>query len=94
MTVKDNSQVKIDSQVEVIAIGTDKHVPIPEFYEETIEVIDRELPGTVKDSQHITKAHWYNFERLPQDRFTFRNCTNVQRRVRCVLPRGNMTKYA
>ena len=48
MTVKDNSQVKIDSQVEVIAIGTDKHVPIPEFYEETIEVIDRELPGTVK----------------------------------------------
>ena len=50
---QDNSQVKIDSQVEVIAIGTDKHVPIPEFYEETIEVIDRELPGTVKDPSHI-----------------------------------------
>lgn len=48
--------MKIDSQVEVIAIGTDKHVPIPEFYEETIEVIDRELPGTVKDPQHITDA--------------------------------------
>ena len=42
--------------MEVIAIGTDKHVPIPEFYEETIEVIDRELPGTVKDPQHITDA--------------------------------------
>ena len=42
--------------MEVIAIGTDKHVPIPEFYEETIEVIDRELPGMVKDPQHITDA--------------------------------------
>ena len=40
--------------MEVIAIGTDKHVPIPEFYEETIEVIDRELPGTVKDPSHIS----------------------------------------
>ena len=60
--------MKIDSQVEVIAIGTDKHVPIPEFYEETIEVIDRELPGTVKDSSHITNALLYNFERLPKGR--------------------------
>ena len=33
-------------QVEVINIGTEKHVPIPEFYEETIEVTEREIPGT------------------------------------------------
>ena len=59
--------MKIDSQVEVIAIGTDKHVPIPEFYEETIEVIDRELPGTVQDPYHITDARWYNFDKLPQN---------------------------
>ena len=31
---------------------------IPEFYEETIEIIDRELPGTVQDPLHITDAHW------------------------------------
>ena len=45
------SQSNIDepeqpSQVEVINIGTEKHVPIPEFYEETIEVTEREIPGT------------------------------------------------
>ena len=37
-------------QVEVINIGTEKHVPIPEYYEETVEIEDRQVPGSWFDS--------------------------------------------
>ena len=37
-----------DDRVEVeIKTGTAKHVPIPEFYEETVEIEDRAIPGMV-----------------------------------------------
>ena len=40
----ENNQV-----VEVeIKTGTAKHVPIPEFFEETIEIEERQIPGLVK----------------------------------------------
>ena len=39
--------LKQESRVEIIATGTEKHVEIPEFYEETVEIEDRKIPGVV-----------------------------------------------